>query len=144
MQTVTYQPDTNDLVIRNHATEPGRIYGLNDIMFDPARVEGYREPIERYEVERALGLLCGILSESEFMEPGWRNDQAVNISIALHVLGFNPSKWLEIFLNKTPFGYNTNDWEIFQDHLNRIEEYLFFWGPQGLEEQAFDFCVEYK
>lgn len=66
-----------------------------------------------------------------FMQPGYRNNQAVNMSIALNVLGYDPRAWLDEYL---PDIREHEGWLIcsedivaFDDHLSRMEPYLERW-----------------
>lgn len=67
-----------------------------------------------------------------FMQPGYRNNQAVNMSIALNVLGYEPRAWLEEYLpdirDHEVWAICSEDIIAFDDHLDRMEPYLEHWS----------------
>lgn len=66
-----------------------------------------------------------------FMQPGYRNNQAVNMSIALNVLGYDPRAWLDEYLPDIREHEGrpicSEDIVAFDDHLGRMEPYLEHW-----------------
>lgn len=66
-----------------------------------------------------------------FMQPGYRNNQAVNMSIALNVLGYDPRAWLDEYLpdirEHEGRPIRSEDIVAFDDHLGRMEPYLERW-----------------
>lgn len=95
----------------------------------------------RFEVDTTittidLGTALGYLENTikgeygGFMQSGCRNNQAVNMSIALDVLGYDPSVWLEEHLPEIKkhtlpgFAINEIDYDLFREHLYRVSSYL--------------------
>lgn len=82
----------------------------------------------------ALVYLEGAISGEygAFMQGGCRNNQAVNMSIALYMLGFHPITWLEEHLpdikEHVVYEITTDDQVAFEDHLCRVQDYLDFWS----------------
>lgn len=67
-----------------------------------------------------------------FMQPGYRNNQAVNMSIALDVLGYTPRAWLDEYLPDIKkhelWVIDDDERDAFDDHLRRMEPYLDHWS----------------
>ena len=78
----------------------------------------------------------------QWISDGTRNDFAVNDCIALWVLGYNPEKWFEAFLDAHGQLFWISDIEAFLDHVHRVSEYLGKWGPLGSRNRAIDFMIE--
>lgn len=80
-----------------------------------------------YYIEAVIGGTYG-----KFMQSGCRNNQAVNLSIALDVLGHDPIAWMhenlpcikEILKHEI----TSEDAELFDEHLERISYYLKDWS----------------
>lgn len=92
--------------------------------------------VSSIDLGTALGYLENTLKGEYggFMQSGCRNNQAVNMSIALHVLGYDPSAWLEEHLpvireHALPgFAIDETDYDLFKEHLNRVSHYLADWS----------------
>ena len=82
----------------------------------------------------ALGYLECVINGwyGPFMQPGHRNNQAVNMSIALDVLGYTPRAWLEEYLPDIKehelWVIDDDACDAFDDHLRRMEPYLERWS----------------
>lgn len=91
----------------------------------------------------ALGILRQEIDTPRFAAPGYRNNQAVNCSIALHVLGYNPETWFENFFEEFGLMFKEQDVSAFMEHLDRVCPYLSTWGPAGSEEYALAYALGY-
>lgn len=91
----------------------------------------------------ALDILKNEMDTPRFAARGYRNNQAVNCSIALHVLGYNPETWFEEFFTEFASIFQPLDVSAFKEHLDRIYPYLDVWGPAGSEEYAFAYTLGY-
>lgn len=104
------------------------------------------------EKNRAYDLLRETMNDRTFIDNGYRNNDAVNSCIALHVLGYDPCEWFDDFFddvnNSSKFyGY---DIEMFMDHVHRIcgygreydKNYLLSWGPKGSEGNALGYAID--
>lgn len=91
----------------------------------------------------ALDILKKEMDTPRFAASGYRNDQAVNCSIALHVLGYNPVTWFEGFFAEFGSMFQPSDVSAFEEHLDRVYPYLDTWGPAGSEEYAFAYTLGY-
>ena len=72
-----------------------------------------------------------------FTSSGNRNIQAVDLSIHLWCLGYDPIKWWdEEFLNtvETSQAFFERDLDAFRHHLLRVSDYLDQWGEMGTDE----------
>ena len=89
------------------------------------------------EKVKALGYLTDELCSIFFTASGHRNDQAVNTCISLHVLGYDPIEWFDNFFERVP-DKTFYDWDIseFKEHVKRVSDYLWAWGPPGSEAAA--------
>lgn len=85
---------------------------------------------------KAFAILQDLVNDPEFATDGRRNKDAVNFSIALWVLGYDPIPWFEALDDTVNF--HSRDYREFTDHLRRVHDYLSTWGPQGNEGQALD------
>jgi hypothetical protein len=79
------------------------------------------------EQSEAFNILQDLMADAEFGNEGRRNNDAVNFSIALHVLGYDPQEWFEN-LNDT-VDFTPEDYFGMREHLQRIADYLEAWGP---------------
>lgn len=91
----------------------------------------------------ALGILKQEMDTPRFAASGYRNNQAVNCGIALHVLGYDPETWFENFFEEFGSMFEPLDISAFEEHLDRICPYLDSWGPAGSEEYAFAYTLGY-
>lgn len=80
-----------------------------------------------YYIEAVIGGAYG-----KFMQSGCRNNQAVDLSIALDVLGHDPMAWVQEYLpyikEILKHEITSRDAELFDDHLQRISYYLEDWS----------------
>lgn len=90
----------------------------------------------------ALKLLEETMDTETFISRGHRNDDAVNACIALHVLGYDPSTWLEAFLSVNTEKFYGEDVELFMAHVDRVVPYLSEWGPEGIEGNALYYRID--
>lgn len=99
-------------------------YGECDCKVDP------RQHKEAYD------LLRRTIDDHTFISDGHRNDDAVNGCIALHVMGYDPQAWFNDFFAANEDKFWDRDIEKFEDHVERVCDYIDVWGPDGHEEQA--------
>lgn len=94
------------------------------------------------EKEQAEKILLKELGSNLLTAPGFRNDQAVNLCIALHVLGIHDVElWLSLFLDEYSDMFHTADILEFNQHAYRVSLYVDDWGPKGQEYRALDFLL---
>lgn len=79
------------------------------------------------EQSEAFNILQDLMVDPEFGTSGRRNNDAVNFSIALHVLGYDPQEWFEN-LNDT-VDFPAEDYFGMREHIQRVADYLEAWGP---------------
>ena len=90
----------------------------------------------------AENLLEGLIANPMFMRAGRRNDDAVNLCICTHVLGYGDAdKWFLDFIDEN-HGRFTPD-EIYKalDHIKRVMPYLEAWGPNDNEGEALAYAL---
>lgn len=101
---------------------------------------GVRNETDGKKTAEALHMLISCMNDRDFIDDGHRNYDAVNTSIALHVLGFDPRKWFNNFFEMILVTYKDmffeTDIDRFWDHLDRVYPYLKNWGPIGHESEA--------
>ena len=96
------------------------------------------------EVECAIELLKETMDDPTFADDHCRNEDAVNICIALHVLGYDAVAWLDGFWEryaKPSDVFWDSDWDRFEEHYNRVSGYLSKWGPDGNEGNALNYTI---
>lgn len=90
--------------------------------------------IDQEDRDKALGYIEAVIGGAygRFMQPGCRNDQAVNLSIALDVLGHDPIAWMHEYLpcirKILKHEITSIDADLFDEHLKRISDYLEDWS----------------
>lgn len=75
--------------------------------------------------------------------PHHRNDQAVNLSILLYVLGADPLIWCHGFFKKYSDIFDEDNVNYFLEHIKRIQPYLRRWGAPGTEYLALKYMIGY-
>lgn len=94
------------------------------------------------DIQVAKDMLKRELAFPNFTKPGTRNNSAVNICIALHVLGVDdPELWLINFFKRYDHLFDYEDFDKFLDHATRICDYIDDWGPATLEYKALDYSL---
>lgn len=94
------------------------------------------------DTQRAKDMLKNELSSSTFTKPGTRNNSAVNICIALHVLGVDdPELWLINFFKRYDHLFDYEDFNELLNHAERVCDYVNDWGPATLEYKALDYSL---
>lgn len=89
---------------------------------------------------KAIDILFELLNDPKLGQAGRRNDDAVDISIALWVLGIDsPCNWLEHTVYEQSMA--TTIWAEWSDHLERVEGYLESWGPKDKRDEALRYLV---
>lgn len=74
-----------------------------------------------------------------FMTPGRRNDDAVDFSIACHVIGLDPlSEFQQWATENNLAAYKIG---LCEEHFERIAPYLIKWGPKDHEDDALDYLI---
>lgn len=90
----------------------------------------------------ALSLLMSTMDDPDFADDGCRNNGAVNLSIALHVLGCeSPEKWLREFFKAHEEQFHIVDMDLMIEHMQRVGDYLCKWGPVGDEAAAIKYMM---
>lgn len=90
----------------------------------------------------ALTLVKTTMDDPDFADDGCRNNGAVNLSIGLHVLGCkSPEKWLRDFFEAHGNQFRTIDMDLMIEHMQRVGDYLWTWGPVGDEGAAFRYML---
>jgi hypothetical protein len=92
-------------------------------------------------IEKAINLLADTMDDVTFADDGYRNDDAVNCCIALHVLGYDAESWLENWCADNMAGFYQSDLDEFMDHVERVAPYLSKWGPAGHESRALNYII---
>ena len=123
---------------------------LFDISFaddgdDPEnRLKCYGTGASETEINEAVEGLHALLNDEDFAWPGRRNHDAVNLVIYLWVLGYfayadGEVAWIDKFRKHVDdLGSN---WDLFQEHLERVQPYAAEWGPLGAEGNALKYVV---
>lgn len=99
--------------------------------------------IEEDDAKKAFDLLHETMNDDTFIDDGYRNNDAVNSCIALHVLGYDPEEWFNNFfdLENQDSKFFEADIVKFMEHVERVCEYIHRWGPKGHEERALEFAI---
>ena len=85
---------------------------------------------------KAFAVLQDLMNDPEFGTDGRRNDDAVNMSIAVWVLGYDPLEWFGSLDDVVDF--DSDDFRYMNEHLGRIYDYVKAWGPDGNKALALD------
>ena len=85
-------------------------------------------------------LLQAMLREEDLFEAGRRNDDAVDLCIALHVLGYDAEDAIEALLLDEG-RLDRYDMIEAMDHVLRVSEYLEKWGPDNDRGAALSKCL---
>ena len=104
------------------------------------------------EKAKAYDLLHKTMNNDTFIDDHYRNNDAVNSCIALHVLGYDPCEWFDNFFDDRTIEdmFFNCDIEKFMDHVHRIcgygseyyTNYLFRWGPAGDRGAALGYAID--
>lgn len=99
--------------------------------------------IDEDDAKKAFDLLHETMNDDTFIDDGYRNNDAVNSCIALHVLGYDPEEWFNNFFDLENQDSKFFDADIvkFMEHVERVCEYVHRWGPEGHEERALEFAI---
>ena len=91
------------------------------------------------EINTALAELSDLWMDEKLGVSGRRNDDAVNLCICLHVLGCTDVKqWYDEAYDKhANLGINNE----FEDHIERVQDYLCKWGPDDDMGRALNFRI---
>lgn len=106
------------------------------------KVETNVSPEER---KRAFDLLRATMNDDTFADDHFRNDDAVNGCIALHVLGYDAKDWFAAFCKEQKIDVEqwfTSDLSQFMEHVERVSKYLFRWGPEGDRGAALGYAID--
>ena len=79
------------------------------------------------EIRKAVDMLERYALDPNFGTSGRRNNDAVNVCIAAHVLGFDAADWVAKLCEHHCI--DVHDLNEFEDHVSRVCEYLGSWGP---------------
>lgn len=120
---------------------------------------GFRKPdlkmigVTPEEHKRAFDLLRTTMNDTTFADDHFRNDDAVNGCIALHVLGYDAEDWFAAFCEEQK--NNAEQWFAsdlikFMEHVDRIcgcgyeydTNYLLRWGPEGDRGAALGYAID--
>lgn len=85
--------------------------------------------------EKAEKILVLMLEDPEFMHPGRRNDDTVNMLICCRILGLD-------HMDVATKIDGMDNFEAFCDKAEIVENYLDTWCPNGNEEQGLDYLCE--
>ena len=113
-------------------------HAVQDIDVDKYATRSTKENVSIVDVGKALYILQSVLEDSTFAFPGNRNNPAVNASIALHVLGYNPVEWFKGFFDASGDDFHYRDVSAFLDHVYRVAGYIEDWGPDDDPTAAFE------
>lgn len=92
------------------------------------------------EIKEAFKILDDLWMDKNLGAPGRRNDDAVNMCIALHVLGCcKGDKWFALMGDFHQI--SAHDHRMFGDHWMRVQDYVSKWGPDGNQGQALEYIV---
>lgn len=104
------------------------------------------------ERKKAYDLLRVTMNDQTFIDDHYRNEDAVNSCIALHVLGYDPCEWFDNFFDDRGVREKFFDCDIekFMDHVHRIcgygkgydTNYLLRWGPVVNEGAALGYAID--
>ncbi len=100
------------------------------------------DPVER---KKAFDLLRATMNDYNFANDGYRNDDAVNGCIALHVLGYDAETWFENFCAeqcKYRDRWFATDLDRFMEHVERVAKYLSKWGPDDDRGAALGYVLD--
>lgn len=78
---------------------------------------------------------------------GRRNKDAVNLCIALHVLGIDDvCEWANVArdmrVHRHAYTTSIDSWSEFEEHVQRVSEYLCAWGPDNDMGRALDKVIQ--
>lgn len=91
----------------------------------------------------ALTSIKTTMDDPNFANDGCRNNGAVNLSIGLHVLGCkSPEQWLRDFFEAHGDQFHAIDMDLMTEHMQRVGDYLWSWGPVGDEGAAFRYMLD--
>lgn len=108
----------------------GKFSDGNDIDLGVVEIHGWTTATEDQVVE-ALRMADELWMDKDLGSYGRRNDDAVNLCIALHVLGIEDMEaWFNEAYDKHA-GSSNNNWYEFMEHVNRVSRYLCAWGPDN-------------
>lgn len=88
------------------------------------------------EIRKALDIIEDLCRDPDLGTSGRRNNDAVNLCIAAHVIGFDAIEWIEEMC--IHHCIDVADLAEFRDHFERVYEYLGAWGPAGDRGRALD------
>ena len=92
------------------------------------------------ECEKAMQILDDLWMDKKLGTSGRRNQDAVNMCIALHVLGCGDiDAWLGWMQDIHVI--SSHDLELFTEHIERVVGYLDSWGPTGDKGAALGFVL---
>lgn len=98
--------------------------------------------VEKEDCDYAAGELKFLLADFRFGRPGRRNDDGVNLCIALYVLGVEAADmedWLEDLDRVVDF--DDRDYNALMEKVRVVKDYLHGWGPDGHRDEAINFMV---
>lgn len=90
----------------------------------------------------AKSIFDDYVSDEGAFEAGRRNDDAVDLCIALHVLGERDVIGTIEDAMKAG-GASQEDRILAMDHVRRVAPYLDGWGPEGCEHRALLYTINY-
>lgn len=90
--------------------------------------------------QKAEEMLADLVGDPNFMSAGRRNDDAVNLCIALHIIGHDPLDWFERYAQS--IGMEIGLMLKALEHIARVVPYLSKWGPKGDEGRALDYKID--
>ena len=91
------------------------------------------------EIKLALEMLEELLCDPHFAHTGQRNDNAVNLCIAAHVLGYDEKELIDQLEDKVYL--SDVDVYYFDEHVDRVLDYVDSWGPKDNMGKAINYAI---
>ena len=91
------------------------------------------------EIETALVMLEELVCDPDFAHTGRRNHDAVNLCIAVHVLGYDERELIDQLEDKVYL--SDADEYLFDEHVDRVLDYVDSWGPKDNMGKAIGYAI---
>ena len=102
----------------------------------------FEPDVDEVDCDYAARELEHLLTDANFGHPGRRNDDGVNLCIALYVLGIEAADLLDWFKDlDSVVDFEPHDYNALMDKILVVRDYLHGWGPDGHRDEAFNFMV---
>ena len=112
-------------------------------IYDDLKSVKWNIDVTEEQEDEADALLQTELNQGDrFIASGHRNDTAVNMCIALHVLGISDIEgWFDKFFIKFDNRFDKDEVKYFMDHVYRVINYIDTWGPEGKQGEALGYML---